>query len=405
MRHFFRLVVCVAIVSGPGGCVSSTAPVSMSEDQALSCGPMTGVPRTAMLPIDSELLASAAGGAPGPAVEASAFDSTGPASDRPPQVVYLNRDLCRYTAGADDSAHGSSSVVSAEHLDAAMLPAFNGSDAAFSSITTCIAAQFRRFNLRITAKRPSTGPYIEAHFGGDGSELGLQLGTGGIAPIDRGSCSVLDRAVVYVFTGIYGDNLQAICEAGAQEIAHALSLDHEYLCQDPMSYVQGCGKKAFQDKDAPCGETEPRACICGRATQNSVEVLAQKVGWAARAEVPQAATEAATERPSDVDPISVTVGSNEVRVSGVASAYATDSAVTLGIEVVSEGDARAPLFSWRSPSGTEQPLGLCPQGSGRSSISVRLGAVIGDRALVIRAGGDGAAGDEGPAAMVPVHVE
>jgi hypothetical protein len=157
-------------------------------------------------------------------------------------------------------------------------PGHNSSDAAWAGVVACIQNQFRNFNIVVTDLRPADGPYVEAHFGGDGSELSLPLGTGGVAPIDNGSCSVLDRAVVFVFSSIYGANAQALCEAGTQEVAHALSLDHEYLCQDPMTYVQGCGPKSFQDRDAPCGETSPRACICGRPSQNSVRVLLEKVG-------------------------------------------------------------------------------------------------------------------------------
>jgi hypothetical protein len=397
------LLVCLAGQAGlSSGCAGPTPPAAINDDEALACGTVTLVPRTMAVPIDPALVVQATAGTPARAVPAAAFASSEPESadsDRPPRVVYLNPGHRLYEAGVDDSAQGASSVVSAEHLGSAMLPGFTGSAGAFSTVTSCIAAQFQRFNLRITDERPGSGPYIEAHFGGDGSELGLPLGTGGIAPIDRASCAVLDRAVVYIFTAIYGDNLQAICEAGAQEIAHAFSLDHEYLCQDPMSYVQGCGKKAFQDKDAPCGETEPRACICGRTTQNSVRLLAEKIGWAAPDRVP----EAAAERPSNDDPVVVTVGTTELRISGLAPAYAADSAVTLGIEKMDGEPTRAPIVAWRSPTRGEQALSLCAEGPGRYSVSVQIGPAAGDRALIIRSD-DGTGGDPASLASVPVVV-
>jgi hypothetical protein len=40
-----------------------------------------------------------------------------------------------------------------------------------------------------------------------------------------------------------------------------------------MSYLDGCGAKAFQDLDAPCGVVSPQTCQCGGQTQNSYQAL------------------------------------------------------------------------------------------------------------------------------------
>jgi hypothetical protein len=69
------------------------------------------------------------------------------------------------------------------------------------------------------------------------------------------------------------------CEVVAHELGHAFGLEHEYLCKDPMTYLEGCGHKTFQDVAAPCGEDEPRACS-GGGKQNSVQHLTQVLGLA-----------------------------------------------------------------------------------------------------------------------------
>jgi MYXO-CTERM domain-containing protein len=83
--------------------------------------------------------------------------------------------------------------------------------------------------------------------------------------------------VTYTFSAVYQGNVQAICETTAQEVSHALGLDHEYLCEDPMTYLFGCGPKTFQDQTVACGEDGPRACACG-GQQNSVQALLQVLG-------------------------------------------------------------------------------------------------------------------------------
>jgi MYXO-CTERM domain-containing protein len=67
-----------------------------------------------------------------------------------------------------------------------------------------------------------------------------------------------------------------MCWTAAQETAHALGLDHEYMfsdgtsaCNDPMTYRFDCGgQKFFRNKPASCGEDAVRPCRCG-GSQNS----------------------------------------------------------------------------------------------------------------------------------------
>jgi hypothetical protein len=130
----------------------------------------------------------------------------------------------------------------------------------------------------VTDIRPVTPGYIEAHFGGSGPELNITDGSGGIAPIDSTHCGAIDGAVVYVFSDLFGSNLRSVCEVGAHEIGHVFSLDHEFDCKDPMTYVEGCGDKSFVSDAQPCGESGARQCICNRPSQSSVDILQAMLG-------------------------------------------------------------------------------------------------------------------------------
>lgn len=93
----------------------------------------------------------------------------------------------------------------------------------------------------------------------------------------HGDCSVVERGVAFVFTRNLGGSTRRVCEVAAHEVGHVLGLDHEVLCQDPMTYLGGCGEKTFQDTWASCGEYSPRGCMCG-AQQNTALHLLETLG-------------------------------------------------------------------------------------------------------------------------------
>jgi hypothetical protein len=133
---------------------------------------------------------------------------------------------------------------------------------------SCVAALYQPFGVVVTDVDPGSAPHFEAIVAGAPGEIGAS-GIGGVSPF---ACGVIDNAITYSFANIYG-SVQDICDTVAQESAHAFGLEHEYLCEDPMTYLTGCGAKVFQDVDAPCGELAPRDCECGGPTQNSFQVL------------------------------------------------------------------------------------------------------------------------------------
>lgn len=192
--------------------------------------------------------------------------------------IYMNRWGGTYTQGWNDSSTNSSSIVS---NGTAQISEFSGSDAMWDEIMECVTDQFSRFNIIVTDIEPTSGAYIESVVGGTPQQLGMQQGVGGVAPYDPYNCEVIDQAIVYTFAEVYMGSFGAardICETATQEIAHAMTLDHAMLCEDPMTYLWGCGEKEFQDEYAACGEYEVRDCSCGRPSQNSVQLLYELIG-------------------------------------------------------------------------------------------------------------------------------
>jgi hypothetical protein len=281
-------------------------------------------------------------------------------------MIFLNREQATYVGGADDAPSGSSNVLAQKHIKSAALPAFAAGDDVWNELVACITADYAPFHVLVTDERPPAGPYVEAHFGGDGTEVHVPSGTGGVAPIDSSGCSVIDSAVVFIFADLYASNVQAMCNAGAQEIAHAFSLDHELLCEDPMTYLAGCGPKHFQDVDADCGEYQARGCTCDRASQNSVRTLYKKVGEA---------------QPSDLSN-----GPLHLTIQALQAHYLVSSEVEIAA-VISSADTtvRSVTMVWTDLDGRNRMLDLCPQNDGRFATTMQLGPIPGDRWFDVRA--------------------
>lgn len=193
-----------------------------------------------------------------------------------PFVIFMNRDGGTYTCGDNDSRSNRSTIACG--ASPATVGDWPGSDAEWSQFMACSVDLFSRFNVTVTDVEPAGGDYVEAVIGGSPQQVGMGGGVGGVAPYQ---CGVIPRAVVYAFADVYfggGNWWRDVCETAAQEVVHAFGLDHEFLCEDPMTYLSGCGEKTFQDVNAQCGEFSPRACDCTGATQNSVQEMLDLFG-------------------------------------------------------------------------------------------------------------------------------
>jgi len=181
-------------------------------------------------------------------------------------VIYLNPCAggCTIQPGWDDSRIDTSSIVTRT----VTISEFAHGPAAWDAVVSCVAGMYEPFGVVVTDVDPGSAPHFEAIVAGAAANIGAN-GIGGLSPF---TCGVIDNAITYSFANMYG-SVQDICETVAQETAHAFGLEHEYLCEDPMTYLTGCGAKSFQDTDAACGEFSPRDCECGGATQNSFQML------------------------------------------------------------------------------------------------------------------------------------
>ena len=199
---------------------------------------------------------------------------TAAASSAAPVLVYLNAGGSVITGGADNPARNTSWIASSAGGDV-RFPAYSGSARSWQAITACVRDVYRDFAVDFTDQRPNGTGYSMIVVGGSPALLGLNNQVGGIAPSDS---EVLRNAVGFVFSASSGNRVNDLCEAIVHEVGHTLGLDHAYRCEDPMSYLNGCGPKRFADVAAPCGEYEARSCDGGAATQNSYRTLMSLVG-------------------------------------------------------------------------------------------------------------------------------
>jgi hypothetical protein len=192
----------------------------------------------------------------------------------PPTILYLNRcaDGCTLTAGFESSINDTSSIISGTR----QLSPFPFGDQRFAEIVACVANVFSPFNFKVTTTDPGNVPHYEHLIVPSNAQAGFSSGTGGVSPF---SCGMINNSITFTFTNYWGDNLAAICDTVAMEVAHSFGLEHEVDCRDPMTYLAECGPKFFVDADLPCGEFSPRTCECNAGTtQNSFQLLLERVG-------------------------------------------------------------------------------------------------------------------------------
>ncbi len=186
-------------------------------------------------------------------------------------IFYVNKNGGTYVPGHNDARTNRSTIVSQTRT----VPAWTVSAAGWQQVMTCMNTMVQRWNVTITDVDPGNVPHYELVTAGRPQDIGMQQGVGGVSPF---SCGTINNSIVFTFAEVYGTDYRSVCETNAQEIAHSFGLDHERLCQDPMTYLSGCGQKTFQNTAAACGEYSNRACQCGGSTQNSVALLDQRIG-------------------------------------------------------------------------------------------------------------------------------
>lgn len=199
-------------------------------------------------------------------------------------TIYLDFDGATVTSGPDDSSIDRSSVVrettTTTAFSAAPFSTTKSRAEVITDIRDGVAALYAPFDVEVVHQRPASGDYVMALVGGKPASLGLPGGAAGIAPFD---CSLINRAIVYVFSdqvapSDYDAQLQWISATIAQEVAHAYGLEHVSFCSDVMYSLGHCSAPSFRDFDSDC---QSGACTCSSgATQNSFALLAARLGLA-----------------------------------------------------------------------------------------------------------------------------
>lgn len=262
----------------------------------------------------------------------------------PAHILFLQRCEGGHTIspGGGGSINDESQILSG----VVNFPPFPYGDNAWNQVVDITTELFSPFNILVTDVDPGNTPHDEAMVCGSGELAGFP-GTGGVAPF---SCGVIDNAITFTFPESLGNSSQLIAEVIGQEAAHAWGLDHELLCEDPMTYLSGCGNKSFQNIDAPCGEFNARACSCGGNTQNSYEHILNTWGAAVPDNAPPTA---AITYPNDGD-VFQPGAEFEITVSVDDDVQVAD--VTLFVDGAAQGsDASAPFGPW--------PVSNIPEGS------------------------------------------
>jgi len=188
-------------------------------------------------------------------------------------------DGCSLNADGSFSCGACSTCMRVIYLDTTAYTEHHAGD--WASIVSCLSNDYARWRVVLTEVDP--GPdvqHVHAMFGGTSPVGALGLGPKTCQPAEDG------EAFIYTDTHVFANDptsyydATTLCNAAAQEIAHAYTLDHEMNCYDPMTYLPACqAPLAFQDTSSNCGEFSPRDCICNRGPmQNSVALLNQVLG-------------------------------------------------------------------------------------------------------------------------------
>jgi len=194
------------------------------------------------------------------------------------RIIYVSKNTTTVSPGYNDSRQQKSTLAS----QPTTLEGWQPAQQVWDDTLSCIQGMFAPFAVTVTDQDPGQAPHIEALFAGLPQQLGMPSNVAGVSPFTS-DCSVIENSIVYTFApNLKSITAQQACEIMSQEIAHSYGLDHELLAADPMTYLAYKGERSFQDVDAQCGESSPRSCgisgIVCRETQNSVQLLAQRVG-------------------------------------------------------------------------------------------------------------------------------
>ena len=188
-------------------------------------------------------------------------------------IIYLNRCVggCRILPGANADSRTNTSPIPVGTADHYTIGEFAGGDDKWNQIVACVQQSYAPYNVMVTDQDPGAAViHHEAIIAGLSSDIGLPADDEGIGEVN-GDCQPYDNGISFTFANQITDVLEN-CAVASQESGHTWGMDHEFICDDPMTYLNGCGQKYFRNINAQCGEYAARDCKCG-GLQNSHQKL------------------------------------------------------------------------------------------------------------------------------------
>ena len=196
-----------------------------------------------------------------------------PAAQQVSNIIYLNRCVggCRILPGNNADSRTNTSPIPVGTATQYEIGEFSGGDDKWAQIVACVQESYAPYNVTVTDQDPGMAViHHEAIIAGLSSDIGLPADDEGIGEVN-GDCSPYDNGISFTFANQISAVLE-ICAVASQESGHTWGMDHEFICDDPMTYLDGCGQKYFRNINAQCGEYAARDCKCG-GLQNSHQKL------------------------------------------------------------------------------------------------------------------------------------
>ncbi len=188
------------------------------------------------------------------------------------RILYLNRNGGDFYPGPDNSSRNTSTLVRSP----VRVPAYRRSNTQWAQLLAASQAEYAPYDITVTDVDPGAVAHVEVVVSGSPSMIGQPSTAAGISPL-AGDCTVIERSIVFAFDDLLydvNDQMRVV----THEAGHSFGLDHEFFCQDTMSYLFTCAApKHFQNGNQYCGEYSARACACG-GYQDTVSHLMAVLG-------------------------------------------------------------------------------------------------------------------------------
>lgn len=195
------------------------------------------------------------------------------------KILYVNRCEGGETIyrGYTDSRTNESTIVSGTTY----FGEYPYGDASWNQVLADVRDILGPFDIQVTDVDPGSVSHFEIITCGESFRGPNVLG---VAP---SACGIIENALGFAFAEEHGDAPRNLAETIAHEAAHTWGMDHLYDCADPMTYLNGCGNKYFQDASLSCAglsssnQWEKQSCKCGGSTMNSHQTIVAAFGAAA----------------------------------------------------------------------------------------------------------------------------